>query len=415
MRCALLAFAISILGGCNTITVRDCVVACTATSGCPDGFSCSSEGVCRLEGAIGTCAAVLDAGTEIDAKVTDARPDARDAALLRRIAVVRTGTGTGTVTSTPVGIECGGDCVHEFAPGTVTLHAVAAGGSTFVGWSGDCTGTGACTLGGTGDADVAATFDEVDCTGSKTFDFTGAPQTLSLPACATSITIDARGAAGGSADFNGTAIGVGGDGARTVATIAVAPGDTFSVFVGGAGVGRTGGYNGGSTGGRFTSTTSSNVSTGGGGGGASDVRRNGTGLSSRVVVAAGGGGAGACQGSGWDGADGGGLTGASAVSSCVTFAAMARGGTQTAGGGGGSYAGTTNTPECTAASGTFGTGANGCSPSGGGGGGAGYYGGGGGSWHGGAGGSSFAIPSATSVTHTRGGQIDDGRVIVTWQ
>ena len=396
------------------------MVECTAASGCPDGFSCGTEGLCRLDGTAGTCSAVLDAGTEIDARFdarADARPDARiDAAILRRIAVVKAGDGTGTVTSTPVGIECGGDCVHEFPAGTVTLHATAAPFSTFVGWSGDCSGSGTCTLAGTGDADVAATFDLVaTCVGSKTFDFTGAPQTLTVPVCATSIKIDARGGAGGNADFTGSPVGVGGGGGRTVATIAVSPGDTFTVLVGGAAAGRTGGYNGGSLGGRYTSTTSSNISTGGGGGGASDVRRNGTGLSHRVVVAGGGGGAAACQGVGWTGADGGGLTGDAAVSTCVTFAAMARGGSQTAGGAGGSYAGSTNTPECTAASGTLGTGAAGCSQSGGGGGGAGYYGGGGGAWHEGGGGSSFAITGATGVTHTQGVQADDGQVIVTWQ
>jgi hypothetical protein len=404
-------------GACNTIAVRDCVVECTAASGCPDGFSCSAEGFCRIGGAAGSCALVLDdAGTDARNDAGNDPIDARpDAATMRRVSVIKTGAGSGTVTSTPAGIQCGVACVHDFAVGTVTLSASAAAGSTFVGWSGDCAGSGACTLAGSGDADVAARFDEVDCSGTETFEHTGAPQTLSLPSCATSLTIDARGGAGGRADFNGGAVGTGGRGGRTVATIAVASGDTFTVFVGGAGVDRTGGYNGGATGGRYMSDTSTNISTGGGGGGASDVRRNGVGSSHRIVVAGGGGGAGACTGAGWTGAAGGGLTGASAVSSCVTFTAMAGGGTQSAGGRGGGYGGTTGTPACTAASGTSGAGAAGCTQSGGGGGGAGYFGGGGGAWHGGGGGSSFAIASATSATHTQGSQTGPGQVVVTWQ
>ena len=413
MRCVLLAFAIMGVGGCNTIAVRDCVVECTAASGCPDGFSCSAEGLCRIAGSVGSCSLVLDdAGIDSRDDQIDARPDG---AIKRRVSVIKTGTGTGTVTSTPAGIQCGATCIHEFGAGTVTLTASPTAGSMFVGWSGACAGSGACTLTGLGDADVAATFDEVDCAGTESFDFTGAPQTLSLPACASSITIDARGGAGGRADFNGGAVGTGGRGGRTVATIAVTSGDTFTVFVGGAAADRNGGYNGGATGGRYMSDTSTNISTGGGGGGASDIRRNGVALGNRIVVAAGGGGAGACTGSGWTGAAGGGLTGASAVSSCVTFTAMAAGGTQSAGGHGGGYGGGTGTPACTASSGTAGAGANGCTQSGGGGGGAGYFGGGGGAWHGGGGGSSFAIAGATGVTHTQGAQTGAGQVIVTWE
>jgi hypothetical protein len=61
--------------------------------------------------------------------------------------VTRSGTGTGTVSSAPVGISCGGDCFQNYAEGTsVTLTAAATAGSTFTGWSGDCSGVGACVV-----------------------------------------------------------------------------------------------------------------------------------------------------------------------------------------------------------------------------------------------------------------------------
>ena len=63
------------------------------------------------------------------------------------LTVSKTGAGSGTVTSNPAGISCGVTCSAAFATGTmVTLTAAPAAGSTFTGWSGSCTGTGACTV-----------------------------------------------------------------------------------------------------------------------------------------------------------------------------------------------------------------------------------------------------------------------------
>ena len=57
------------------------------------------------------------------------------------------GTGAGTVTSLPAGINCPGTCSGPFAwNSTVRLNAAAASGSVFGGWSGPCTGTGACVV-----------------------------------------------------------------------------------------------------------------------------------------------------------------------------------------------------------------------------------------------------------------------------
>jgi hypothetical protein len=58
------------------------------------------------------------------------------------LTVTRNGTGKGAVTSSPAGISCGSTCKTSFETGQdVTLNAAAAAGSTFTGWSGDCSGT----------------------------------------------------------------------------------------------------------------------------------------------------------------------------------------------------------------------------------------------------------------------------------
>ena len=62
------------------------------------------------------------------------------------LTVNRAGTGTGTVTSTsnPTAINCGSSCSATLNSGTaVTLSATPASGSTFAGWSGNCTAAGA--------------------------------------------------------------------------------------------------------------------------------------------------------------------------------------------------------------------------------------------------------------------------------
>lgn len=68
-------------------------------------------------------------------------------------------SGTGTVTSSPAGINCGIDCTESFASGTIaTLTAAPGTGYTFSGWSGDCSGTGTCTVTMSAARNVIATF-----------------------------------------------------------------------------------------------------------------------------------------------------------------------------------------------------------------------------------------------------------------
>ena len=83
------------------------------------------------------------------------------------LSVSKTGTGSGTVTSSPSGINCGSTCSASFNDGTsVTLTETPASGSTFGGWSGDCSGTSStCTVAMSADRSVTAQFDPVSTTG----------------------------------------------------------------------------------------------------------------------------------------------------------------------------------------------------------------------------------------------------------
>lgn len=68
-------------------------------------------------------------------------------ALDHSVVVLKSGTGTGTVSSSPVGIDCGGDCSEVYpANTTVTLNAVADANSNFNGWAGACSGAGPCVV-----------------------------------------------------------------------------------------------------------------------------------------------------------------------------------------------------------------------------------------------------------------------------
>jgi DNA-binding beta-propeller fold protein YncE len=66
------------------------------------------------------------------------------------LSIAKNGGGIGTVTSTPEGISCGERCFARFDAGTtVQLAEVAAAGSRFDGWNGECS-VGRVTMGTTG-------------------------------------------------------------------------------------------------------------------------------------------------------------------------------------------------------------------------------------------------------------------------
>jgi hypothetical protein len=69
------------------------------------------------------------------------------------------GAGAGSVTSSPVGIDCPGDCDESWVlTQNVELAATPDPGSYFVGWSGDCAGAAACNFAMSADRAVTATF-----------------------------------------------------------------------------------------------------------------------------------------------------------------------------------------------------------------------------------------------------------------
>ncbi len=259
----------------------------------------------------------------------------------------------------------------------------------------------------------------------RTFRYTGNEQTFKVPAGVNLIAVEARGAGGGLVTSDGQ-IGRGG---RVSAELPVVPGEGLAIFVGGAAVGATGGYNGGGEG---TPGHSSYFSSGGGG--ATDVREGGSTLKDRILVAGGGGGE--AEG-GTDGGQGGGrIAGPGAngenfggYGSCQDPAG--------GGGGGGSQhsGGTAGQANCQGHNGAAGMlgaggrGGNGNGGFGGAGGGGGYYGGGGGAggnyvisqpWvgtgGGGGGGSSYVERSARKYKSRQGwkGAIGNGEVVVRW-
>ena len=232
---------------------------------------------------------------------------------------------------------------------------------------------------------------------TATFNYTGGQQSWTVPAGVFAISVDMEGAEGSrNTNYNNR----GGYGGKAVATVAVTPGQTVYIYVGGwpGNSQSSGGYNGG--GNQFYSTSMANS-----GGGATDIRMGGTGLNNRVLVAGGGGGGGFnCGTDGSRGGDGGAATGEDGLycSSTGNTSFTGRGGSQNAGGAaGGNW--------CCPQAGSSGQGGNGDFYGGGGGGG--FYGGGGSSYGGGGGGSNYADPNlCTSIAHTRGTRQGHGRV-----
>lgn len=75
------------------------------------------------------------------------------------LSVVLSGGGSGSVTSQPTGIDCGATCSADFPKGQVSLTAMAAGNSTFAGFSGGgCGTTNPCSVDLTAATTVTATF-----------------------------------------------------------------------------------------------------------------------------------------------------------------------------------------------------------------------------------------------------------------
>jgi len=83
-----------------------------------------------------------------------------------QLTVTKNGTGNGMVTSNPSGISCGGTCGAPFSEGSIiTLTPTVLGPNQFDGWSGDCSGTGACAVTMDVAKSVTATFSDTSFSG----------------------------------------------------------------------------------------------------------------------------------------------------------------------------------------------------------------------------------------------------------
>jgi hypothetical protein len=235
---------------------------------------------------------------------------------------------------------------------------------------------------------------------------TGGTQTWTAPATVTSITVDMAGARGG----NFAAVG-GGGGARLQATMAVIPGNTYTIWVGqhgndgGVGIGTGSGGFGIGPGGTSSQNGGSFAGAGGGASGISPT----TSAGAATAIAGGGGGA-----EGTVGGGGGFPAGVAAPAS--GGAGGGQGGTQSAGGAGGVGATITGNPGASLQGGNAAA-LTMTAPIGGGGGG--FFGGGtgsqaGGNTSGGGGGSSFHGAPLSAIVDTPGFENGDGYVTLSY-
>ncbi len=132
---------------CSETYVANQMITLTAAPATGSTFTGWSGGNCT---GTATCTVTMTAAITVTATFT---------LTTQALTVTRAGNGMGAVTSTPAGIACGGDCSDSYNYNTmVALTASPSTGSTFSGWSGACTGTGACTVTMTQARAVTATF-----------------------------------------------------------------------------------------------------------------------------------------------------------------------------------------------------------------------------------------------------------------
>jgi hypothetical protein len=151
-------------GGSGTVTSSPAGISCgpTCTASFPTGtvvtLTASAAAGSTFTGwggacsGAGACQVTMDAAKAVTATFVPST-------VYYSLIVTKSGNGTGTVVSSPVGINCGPRCSKRFPVGTVvTLTATPAAGSTFGGWSGHCSGSGACQVTMLGPRAVDANF-----------------------------------------------------------------------------------------------------------------------------------------------------------------------------------------------------------------------------------------------------------------
>jgi hypothetical protein len=165
---------------------------CEGWDGSADfAFTEDQRGFSRTTDGDGDTVATCDVGAYEAAEVP---PDQND------LQVTVAGTpGGGTVTSSPAGIDCPGDCDESYVFNeTVELTAAAAADHQFTGWSGACTGTGACSFDMSVDRNVTATFlalRDLDVTlaGGGTGTVTSTPAGIACPGVCSFAFLDGQG------------------------------------------------------------------------------------------------------------------------------------------------------------------------------------------------------------------------------
>ena len=132
-------------GTCSAAFAQGTNVSLTATPGANQSFA-GWSGACTGTGA---CSVSMTAAQSVTATFSQ---------ITHTLSV--TVSGTGTITGT--GINCPGDCSETFNQGTnVSLTATPGANQSFAGWSGACTGTGACSVSMTAAQSVTATFNPI--------------------------------------------------------------------------------------------------------------------------------------------------------------------------------------------------------------------------------------------------------------
>jgi Divergent InlB B-repeat domain len=139
---------------CSAQYTKGTMVTLTPTPHSGSVFAGWSGGGCS---GTGTCTVTMNADTSVTATFNTAPPGNHT------LTVKEAGAGKGKVTDGTGAISCPSSCSHSYANGThVTLHATAAKGSHFAGWSGGgCKGTGTCAVTMNADRTVTATFKKV--------------------------------------------------------------------------------------------------------------------------------------------------------------------------------------------------------------------------------------------------------------
>jgi uncharacterized repeat protein (TIGR02543 family) len=131
---------------CSESYVGGTPVTLTATADPSSSFT-GWTGACSGTAA---CAVTMDGAKSVTATFT---------LVPFTLTVARAGTGGGTVNSAPAGIDCGADCAESYGRTmAVTLTAAPDATSSFAGWAGGCTGTGACVVTMSAAKSVTATF-----------------------------------------------------------------------------------------------------------------------------------------------------------------------------------------------------------------------------------------------------------------